>query len=747
VSDIPAGAEITLSPEELERVERVCDRFERAWRSGQRPQIKAYVEELDTPVGRDILRKLLGVELAYRVQHGERPAAQEYQALFPDHAKLIEEVFAEPMVAHRGIEGATTPPDSSALDPEPPPTSEPTPIPDYIGRYKVIRRLGGGTYGDVYLAHDPVMDCDVAVKVPSARLLATQRAREELLREVRSAARLRHEGIVRAHHFPEEAEGHCYIVHEYIEGESLAERIEPARIAADPLPSHEAARIVAAVAEALHYAHLQEMFHRDVKPANILLDRQGRPKVTDFGIAVREEDLAGQRGVLAGTLPYMAPEQVRREGHHVDGRTDIYSLGVVLYELLCGRRPFEAATKDELEDQILHREARPIRQIKDAIPGELDQICLKALSKRVSDRYPTAKDMASDLVKFAKQAQHPKRSEHSEPAQELGKHPKNLLHRIWGSLDSNLQDAFSLAYNKKRRQGSNRISTRDFFQALVRINDQDLRTLIESLPEGALPERIGADVPANRQLLNANPLLSDCVHDSLSQFIKSAPLPRKLSPVDIFVDIGQHGHGPSVARLREHGVTAEELEKRIERFGLSVVRRQKLSLQEVESRTASANEGELRTTSRESHAVDRDPSQTIKCIVDYIHIDRLRLSSYAHQLDMPKNGPHVPLWDPANTSVSGTTSSSASRESDHLRISRLMDHLETNNQLALGRPRNDHWDERFLHLKRWMLVRRFFLVQQAKKCQVCGKLPFGFRIHLLRIYQPIPMRSPARSCT
>src|SRR5262249_2212501 len=145
-----------------------------------------------------------------------------------------------------------------------------------------------------------------------------------------------------------EPDERCYIVYECVDGESLAERIKPKRIAEEPLLPEEAARIVAEVAEALHYAHLQGMFHRDIKPANILLDRQGRPKVADFGLAVREEDLAGQRGILVGTLPYMSPEQVRRESHHIDGRTDIYSLGVVLYELLCGRRPFEAKTTAEL---------------------------------------------------------------------------------------------------------------------------------------------------------------------------------------------------------------------------------------------------------------------------------------------------------------------------------------------------------------------------------------------------------------
>src|SRR5262249_22732382 len=192
--------------------------------------------------------------------------------------------------------GATTPHTpataSAGVDPVPPLPSGSPAVADHIGRYKVVRRLGGGTYGDVYLAHDAVMDRPVAVKVPSVRLLATDRAREEFLREARSVAQLQHEGIVRAYDFGQEADGRCDIVYEFVEGMSLAERIKPERLAADPLPPEEATRIVAQVAEALHYAHLQGWVYRDVKPANILLDRQGRPKVTDFGLAVREEGLA-----------------------------------------------------------------------------------------------------------------------------------------------------------------------------------------------------------------------------------------------------------------------------------------------------------------------------------------------------------------------------------------------------------------------------------------------------------------------
>src|SRR5262249_53558183 len=134
--------------------------------------------------------------------------------------------------------------------------------------------------------------------------------------------------------------------------------------------------------------------------------------------------------------------------------------------------------------------------------------------------------------------------------------------------------AFSLAYNKKRRKGGNRISTKDFFQALARLGDGSLRRLIESLPEGALPEPVDPEVPKDRRLvLEESPLLSDCVEQSLELFRELEDLPRKISPADMFVDIAKHGHGASVARLREHGVGEREIEEQVRRLGLSVLRR------------------------------------------------------------------------------------------------------------------------------------------------------------------------------
>src|SRR5262249_43231347 len=152
-------------------------------------------------------------------------------------------------------------------------------MPDRIGRYKIRSVLGSGYFGDVYLADDDVMDRQVAIKVPSARLLASQNARDQFLSEARSVSQLRHEGIVKAFDFGQEGADKCYIVYEFIKGTNLKERIRPERIATAPLATAEAARIVARLARALHYAHLRGWVHRDIKPANILIDQEGKPYV------------------------------------------------------------------------------------------------------------------------------------------------------------------------------------------------------------------------------------------------------------------------------------------------------------------------------------------------------------------------------------------------------------------------------------------------------------------------------------
>jgi serine/threonine protein kinase len=254
--------------------------------------------------------------------------------------------------------------------------------------------LGKGGFGLVYLSHDDQLQRLVAIKVPHRTLVDRSETAEAYLTEARTVAGLDHPHIVPVFDVGSTPDCPCFVVSKYIDGTDLAARLMQSRLS---LP--EAVELVATVAESLHHAHKQGLVHRDIKPGNILLDKGGKPFVGDFGLALREQDV-GKGPRYAGTPAYMSPEQARGEGHRVDGRSDIFSLVVVFYELLAGRQPFRGDSQAKLMEQVVTHEPRPLRQMDERIPKELERINFKALSKRASDRYMTAKDLADDLRHF-----------------------------------------------------------------------------------------------------------------------------------------------------------------------------------------------------------------------------------------------------------------------------------------------------------------------------------------------------------
>ena len=233
------------------------------------------------------------------------------------------------------------------------------------------RTLGAGGFGAVYLGHDAQLDRAVAIKVLHSQPSHASNQHDQFLEEARRLAKLRHPGIVTVHDVGVH-EGRVYLVSDFLDGPDLGRWLRENRVAWP-----EATRIAAEVADALAHAHTRSIVHRDVKPANIILTADRMPVLVDFGLALDEAKAGGrEKGVIAGTPWYLSPEQATGTAHRIDGRTDIYSLGVVLYEMLTGRVPFRAANPAELFRQVRDDEPQPPRQLVPSLPPELERTCL-----------------------------------------------------------------------------------------------------------------------------------------------------------------------------------------------------------------------------------------------------------------------------------------------------------------------------------------------------------------------------------
>jgi WD40 repeat protein/predicted Ser/Thr protein kinase len=272
-----------------------------------------------------------------------------------------------------------------------------TPLPESFGRYRIIKALGKGGMGAVYLAHDNQLDRQVALKVPHFAADDGPEVRERFLREARAAATLDHPHLCPVYDVGEH-DGVLYLTMAYIDGRPLSKFIQSGK----PQPPRQVAAVIRKLALALHEAHQRGVIHRDLKPSNVMINRRREPVVMDFGLARRakSQDAAlTQTGAAIGTPAYMPPEQVRGELAAMGAPCDIYSLGVILYELLAGRLPFRGYVMDVLA-RVLTEEPPPPSHFRPDVDRRLEAICLKAMSKRIEERYTSMAEMAAALTEY-----------------------------------------------------------------------------------------------------------------------------------------------------------------------------------------------------------------------------------------------------------------------------------------------------------------------------------------------------------
>jgi serine/threonine-protein kinase len=383
-----------------DQIDKVCDTFEHEWLNGEVPRIESFIGRVGPNDQASLFYELLLVDFEYRNRQGQPASREEYLQRFPQFSDQVE-------AAHFRFGGAafatsdTAKKDSVGVRGRVPGSR--------IGHFELRERVGAGAMGEVWKAWDPQLQRQVAVKLPRVEQLS-EADMHRFMREGRAAAQLRHPHLAQIYAVGRDG-ATAYIVAEFVEGENLRQFIENSwpntNSSVDSVMRRSTfaalADLCAEIAEALHHAHEQGIVHRDLKPANIIVDRAGRPHVIDFGLAKWTSDVheLTLQGELLGTPAYMSPEQAGGNAARLDRRTDVYSLGVILYELLAGQCPFTGEMGSVIH-RIIAIEAQPVRKLNVKVPRDLETICIKALEKSPNRRYATMQEMAVDLRRFAR---------------------------------------------------------------------------------------------------------------------------------------------------------------------------------------------------------------------------------------------------------------------------------------------------------------------------------------------------------
>ena len=386
----PFNADKKLTPNDLIRIERVCDAFESRLLSQLDANIESLIEQERDPAAREhLLGNLIAAEINCNGNVLTRSRFQQYLDRFPENELIIRRLFEAHDLTnvtgeHRTMKaGQGGSPDFEFA------------VSQMIGKYRIVNWIGSGSFGVVYHAVDTELERDVALKI--SKFESRQADGPHSVDEARMSAQLKADGIATVYDYFRK-DGRDVIVQEYVPGKNLSQVI-----ALGSLTIKQSVQLICRVAEAIARAHEAGVFHRDLKPRNIIIGSDEKPTVVDFGLAHRADASTNKQGLL-GTPRYMSPEQVRGETNRTNATTDVWALGVILYQMVTGQRPFdttaEADNDDELFQAIEYEEPVPPNQLALEIPFELNRIILKCLDKRQSNRFENGGQLADDLQRF-----------------------------------------------------------------------------------------------------------------------------------------------------------------------------------------------------------------------------------------------------------------------------------------------------------------------------------------------------------